>query len=133
MREPVVAMDGNTYEKSAIEKWFKSNRTSPLTGDAMDISTLPNMNLKKLIQDLLNEGQCVCEFFILSVIQVFADPLNLMNQIMFCKGGAGLYIRDENSGDALIDISAQKVLVLKCVGPPESEWNMQSFEVSSSH
>ncbi len=55
MREPVVAMDGHTYEKSAIEKWLKSNQTSPRSGEPMDTITIPNMNLKKLIQDIINE------------------------------------------------------------------------------
>ena len=32
MRNPVVASDGQTYERSAIEEWFGSHRTSPMTG-----------------------------------------------------------------------------------------------------
>jgi hypothetical protein len=55
MREPAVAMDGHTYEKSAIEKWLKTNQTSPRSGEPMDTVTIPNMNLKKLIQDIINE------------------------------------------------------------------------------
>lgn len=55
MREPVVASDGHTYEKAAIEKWLKSNHISPRSGEAMDSLTIPNINLKKLIQDIINE------------------------------------------------------------------------------
>lgn len=55
MREPVVAMDGHTYEKGAIEKWLKSNQTSPRSGEPMDTVIIPNMNLKKLIQDIIHE------------------------------------------------------------------------------
>ena len=55
MREPVVAMDGHTYEKSAIDKWLKSNQTSPRSGEPMDTIVIPNMNLKKLIQDIIHE------------------------------------------------------------------------------
>jgi hypothetical protein len=32
MRRPVVAADGNTYEKSAIRRWLRSSDMSPLTG-----------------------------------------------------------------------------------------------------
>jgi len=55
MREPVVAMDGHTYEKHAIEKWLKTNHTSPRSGEAMDGTIISNINLKKLIQDIINE------------------------------------------------------------------------------
>ncbi len=32
MQEPVVASDGHTYERTAIELWLKNNNTSPMTG-----------------------------------------------------------------------------------------------------
>mmetsp|Transcript_5915 Transcript_5915/g.11178 ORF Transcript_5915/g.11178 Transcript_5915/m.11178 type:complete len:320 (+) Transcript_5915:343-1302(+) len=32
MRRPVVAADGNTYERSAIQRWLRSSDMSPLTG-----------------------------------------------------------------------------------------------------
>ena len=99
LREPVVALDGHTYEKSAIEKWLKSNHTSPRSGEIMEDSIISNTNLKKLIQDMINEG------------------------------GAGLYTNDVCDSERLFDVFAEKVLILKCVGPPESDWNMQSFQV----
>ena len=99
LREPVVALDGHTYEKSAIEKWLKSSHTSPRNGETMEDSIVPNLNLKKLIQDMINEG------------------------------GAGLYTNDICDSERLFDVFAEKVLILKCVGPPESDWNMQSFQV----
>lgn len=34
-REPVIAQDGHTYERSAIEKWFEKHSTSPRTGNTM--------------------------------------------------------------------------------------------------
>lgn len=67
MREPVVAMDGHTYEKHAIEKWLKSNHTSPRSGEAMEATIIPNINLKKLIQDIINEVTCR-KFYSLYVI-----------------------------------------------------------------
>jgi hypothetical protein len=42
--DPVVAADGHTYERSAVERWFAGgNRTSPLTGARLQSTTLiPN-------------------------------------------------------------------------------------------
>ena len=56
MREPVVASDGHTYEKNAIEKWLKTNQISPRNGEPIDTLIIPNINLKKLIQDIINEA-----------------------------------------------------------------------------
>jgi hypothetical protein len=100
LREPVVASDGHTYEKAAIEKWLRSNRTSPRSGQNMDDLLVRNTNMKKLIQDMIDEG------------------------------GKGLYTNDAFDRERLFDVFAEKVIVLKCLGPPESDWNMQSFQVS---
>ena len=32
MNEPVKTVDGHTYDKASIERWFQHNNTSPLTG-----------------------------------------------------------------------------------------------------
>merc|ERR1719361_2326026 len=32
MSEPVLAADGHTYERQAIEKWLQLHNTSPMTG-----------------------------------------------------------------------------------------------------
>lgn len=48
--DPVVAADGHTYERSAIEQWFQSHNTSPLTGAIMHDKTLrPNYQVKQSI------------------------------------------------------------------------------------
>ena len=52
MREPVLATDGHTYEKSAINFWFESGRTcSPKTNKEISTTLIPNYNLKSLIED----------------------------------------------------------------------------------
>ena len=33
MREPVVAADGHTYERAAIERWLRTSTTSPMTNE----------------------------------------------------------------------------------------------------
>ena len=53
MRDPVLAGDGHSYEREAIERWLAGHRTSPLTGRLMPNTTLlPNHRLRALIQDL---------------------------------------------------------------------------------
>lgn len=55
MRSPVVASDGQSYEEAAIQEWFKQNRNgaikSPVSGDIIDCSIVPNMALKKIIEE----------------------------------------------------------------------------------
>lgn len=52
MREPVLATDGHTYEKSAINFWFESGRaSSPKTNKEISTTLIPNYNLKSLIED----------------------------------------------------------------------------------
>ena len=33
MKDPVIAADGFSYERVAIEKWFSNKATSPKTGE----------------------------------------------------------------------------------------------------
>jgi hypothetical protein len=100
MHDAVCAEDGHTYERSAIIKWLSSNQTSPKTGAPMSDKIVPNMNIKKLITDMIDEG------------------------------GAGLYVRDTIDQDRLFQLRPESMLSLLCLGPPESEWNGQLFYVS---
>ncbi len=36
MQDPVVAADGYTYERHAIEQWLGAHRTSPMTNERME-------------------------------------------------------------------------------------------------
>ena len=53
MTDPVMAIDGFTYERSEIEDWFrKGNKTSPKTNETLNSHILiPNKNLKILIEE----------------------------------------------------------------------------------
>ena len=53
MVDPVMALDGITYERTAIEAWFAAgHHTSPLTRQPMIISILtPNVILRSMIDD----------------------------------------------------------------------------------
>ena len=50
MKYPVIAADGHTYEREAIEKWLAQRRTSPVTNQALARTELtPNHSIKSLI------------------------------------------------------------------------------------
>lgn len=52
MVKPVVAADGHSYEKRALECWLLTKKSSPTTGQTLKHTTLlVNINLKKLIRD----------------------------------------------------------------------------------
>ena len=54
MQDPVVDPDGNSYEKTAIEKWLQTNSTSPITRSPLTLSDLtPNRALKNVIEQFL--------------------------------------------------------------------------------
>lgn len=56
MRNPVIAEDGHTYEKDAIENWLEKSPTSPMTRQQISSEKLiPNLALKQLIDQWKDE------------------------------------------------------------------------------
>jgi len=52
MSDPVVTCDGQTYERSAIERWLQDHQTSPRTNAWLDNKVLiPNVALRQQIDD----------------------------------------------------------------------------------
>jgi hypothetical protein len=52
MVNPVIAVDGQTYERGAIEEWFEKHTTSPITNMELTSTALfPNIMAKQLIHD----------------------------------------------------------------------------------
>eukprot|EP00961_Rhodomonas_salina_P110464 1486543-Rhodomonas_salina.1 len=52
MKDPVIAADGHSYERAAIEKWLHKHDTSPLTGAQLSNNTLtPNIALRNAIEE----------------------------------------------------------------------------------
>ncbi|KAK9829560.1 hypothetical protein WJX72_006490 [[Myrmecia] bisecta] len=50
MSDPVIAADGHTYERSAIEEWYSRHDTSPMTNDVVESKLLiSNMLMRRLI------------------------------------------------------------------------------------
>ncbi len=57
MKEPVIAADGHSYDKTQINRWFQTNNTSPKTRDALLCKNLfPNLELRNRINDWLVEN-----------------------------------------------------------------------------
>ena len=57
MVDPVIAPDGFSYERSAIERWFRAKRTSPQTNAPLASTALvPNIALRGLIEGF-HEGR----------------------------------------------------------------------------
>lgn len=56
MRDPVIAADGHTYEREAIDEWLRTTKESPVTGQPMDAQTLiPNLAIKHIINNAQNQ------------------------------------------------------------------------------
>ncbi|CAE7561801.1 PUB57 [Symbiodinium natans] len=54
MEDPVVAADGTSYERRAIQQWLRSHRTSPLTNLPLASEDLiPNNALRSVIQEFV--------------------------------------------------------------------------------
>ena len=53
MTDPVLATDGHTYERSAIERWFATGKmSSPKTGEPLEATAVfPNHSLRSMIRD----------------------------------------------------------------------------------
>ena len=53
MDDPVMATDGHTYERRAIEQWFATGKaTSPKTGEALAmIAVFPNHSMRSMIRE----------------------------------------------------------------------------------
>ena len=48
IKDPVIALDGHSYERTAIVQWFKRSQTSPLTGEHLESKLLiPNHSFRK--------------------------------------------------------------------------------------
>ena len=57
MSDPVIALDGHTYERSAMEQWLEHHTFSPKTGEELGGQTLiPNHVVKIMIEEW-NERQ----------------------------------------------------------------------------
>ena len=52
LKNPVIATDGYTYEKAALQQWLRNHNMSPVTGGFLDIRVVPNRSIKTIIAEL---------------------------------------------------------------------------------
>ncbi len=62
MEDPVMASDGHTYDKKAIEEWFnKGKQTSPMTGKKLqNKNLLVNYSIKSIIDNYKKNPFSIC-------------------------------------------------------------------------
>ena len=56
-RDPVICTDGHTYERAAIQKWFETKRTSPMTNSPMGETMITNMAVRQQIEGLIAQSK----------------------------------------------------------------------------
>ena len=62
--DPVIAEDGNTYERRCIETHFENKQTSPMTNEPIGKNLTSNLILKQIIQNVLeNNSNLQTELF----------------------------------------------------------------------
>ena len=64
MCDPVIAKDGHTYERAAIQEWFDHHpppdTRSPMTNELLkDADLIPNVSLRKLIRDFESRASTI--------------------------------------------------------------------------
>lgn len=63
MEDPVITMDGHSFERAAIEQWFQHNDTNPLTGTRLASKTLlSNRSLRDAISESYDKERCIVPF-----------------------------------------------------------------------
>lgn len=53
---PVKASDGITYEKDAIEEWYETNKTSPITREELNNIFIDDIETKNIVSDYLEKN-----------------------------------------------------------------------------
>ena len=61
MEDPANTVDGQTYERYAIQAWFNQGKaTSPMTNEALpDLRLIPARAVKSMISEFLDEARDV--------------------------------------------------------------------------
>jgi hypothetical protein len=63
MEDPVICVDGHTYEREAIEMWLRTNSRSPKTNQALASTELvPNYALKGAIDAMADMHKSLKSF-----------------------------------------------------------------------
>jgi len=129
MRVPVIAADGHTYDRAAIERWLAHHDNSPRTGEVLEHRLLvPNHNLKRLIDDLVREGGGG----LYSAKEAERDARRTFDTVEETRAARARTPPTPGLGervDRRASLVSEPVLLLQCLGPSESEWHGRTFEV----
>ncbi len=120
MFDPVLAEDGNTYERSFIEEWFRKKQTSPLTNKHIGKHLTSNRAVKQLIDNVINalndenSENCKKKYVDINLLKDLIEDynfnINLKDLHIACrdgnidkvqlliKNGVNVNTRDENHG-----------------------------------
>lgn len=50
MTQPVIAADGHTYERKAMQEWLQHHNTSPVTGSTLaHMRLVPNVLIRRVL------------------------------------------------------------------------------------
>ncbi|CAN0064908.1 unnamed protein product [Ectocarpus sp. 4 AP-2014] len=134
MRDPVVAGDGHTYEREAIEMWLRKYEISPKTSEPIEhLLLVPNLNLRRLIRDFLIEGGE--ELYVGGRDSGVDDEDDGSGEADRDKGDGGEIRREERPGtgehrECRFALVTEQILVLKCLGSVYPAWNIESFRVT---
>ena len=80
--DPVIAMDGHTYERSAIKKWFKRKSVSPSTGKIIKDNLVSNFFARNIVDMALKQNK---ELIKLQYIPSITDIINGKRYIKLFK------------------------------------------------
>jgi len=94
MFDPVIAEDGFTYERQAIEQWFAAHNTSPMTREIIGNRLTSNRDTKALIIGFLDDNAKFIHEAIETSIQE-NDNLEFINALIK-RNSANLDRQDEN-------------------------------------
>mmetsp|Transcript_30673 Transcript_30673/g.93749 ORF Transcript_30673/g.93749 Transcript_30673/m.93749 type:complete len:360 (+) Transcript_30673:258-1337(+) len=123
MRDPVIAADGHSYDRSAIDRWLLTNDSSPLTAEKLEHKLLiPNRNLKLLIESFFDEGGSA----LYTSAQCVTTTPRTTARVSHSRPRD-----DDRPLTRRKKLATEPVLVLKCLGPGDSEWNGRRFEVTT--
>lgn len=98
MVNPVSDPEGNTYEKSDIEKWLATNQTSPITRNPLTITELQeNITVKRAIEAIrgsLSESQMKLDIPVVhDKLSVYRDITSTINLETFHDASSNLYLK----------------------------------------
>ncbi|MFN7095831.1 MAG: ankyrin repeat domain-containing protein, partial [Burkholderiales bacterium] len=93
-KEPVIAEDGHTYEKKAIEKWVKEKGNSPKTREKISNKFITNWDKKSQITEFLDEKKLCSQAAFLEAIRLGKveeiEKLNYPEHYLDAKDSNGL-------------------------------------------